>query len=81
MARILFHECIERLNAFAVLAKSDQGLSKNNLRRARHRVAICNRDFCLVARLAVVFLVKIRVCEQIVREPIIAVGQHSLLQC
>lgn len=74
MARRLFHECVERLNAFLVLAKSDEGFSKNDLRRTRHRFTFCDRDFCLVAGLAVVFLVKIGVCEQIVREPIIAVG-------
>src|SRR4029077_12442573 len=75
---------MEGLDAFLVLPKSDEGLSKNDLRRASSLLsrflAFGDCELSLVASLLVIFLSKVRVGQQVVREPIIAILEHRLFQ-
>src|SRR5208282_6334881 len=57
-----------------------QRLPQNKLRRTGRSLAFCDRNFCFIAGPVVMFFAEIGIGEQIMRQPVVWVGKHRLLQ-
>jgi len=79
----LLQENVDGFDAFLVSPKSDEGLSKNELRRASlllsRLLAFGDCELSLVPSLIVILLQKVCVSQQAVCKPIIGVLDHWLI--